>query len=249
MSWKSELARVASLAVGPVGLQISRSGSLGRNWHTVLPHLKTLGFDPRHVIDVGAGSGTSEIYRHFPDAELFLFEPLEECATSLRALAGQRQARVVEAVVGATEGSVTLHVHDDLLGSSVLAEVEGGGDDGVARDVKMVTLDGELADADLAGGVLLKVDVQGAELDVFEGGSATLASTTVVVVECSLLPTMEGGAEILDVLNALRVHGFVLFDLMGGLERPLDNSLSQVDAVLVRSDSPWRADRRFRNLA
>lgn len=242
------MARLASQALNPVGLQISRAGALGRNWHTVLPHLKRLGFDAAHVIDVGAGSGTMEIYHHFPEATLHLFEPLSECVGALRQLAEHRATNVVEAVVGAAEGTITLHVHEDLVGSSVLAEVEGGGDDGVPRQVNVVTLDAEMADVDLSGDVLLKVDVQGAELDVFLGGSTTLESATVLVVECSLLPTMDGGAEFFDVVATLHDHGFVLFDLMGGLERPLDRSLSQVDAVLVRSDSPWRADRRFRSL-
>ena len=233
--------------LSPAGVRVFRSDSLGRDWHVLFEHLAKLGFSPKHAIDIGAGTGTTEIYEHFPNAFLHLYEPLTECLPSLNELAETRPARVVHAVVGASAGSTTLNVHPDLIGSSVLQEVEGGGDDGHEVVVDVVTLDADLNDVDLAGGVLMKIDVQGFELEVLAGAQETLRSCDVVIIECSLIATMQGGAEIIDVMRAMDEAGFSLFDLIGGLERPLDGSLAQVDAVFVKSESTWRSDRRWRS--
>ena len=240
-------ARLVNRALQPAGVRLFRSDSLGRDWHVLFEHVAGLGFSPSHVIDVGAGLGTTEIYEHFPNAFLHLYEPLTECLPSLNGLANDREARVVHAVVGAAPGSTTLNVHSDLIGSSVLREVEGGGDDGHEVVVDVVTLDGDLSDVELTGGVLMKIDVQGFELEVLAGAPETLDACDLVIIESSLIATMQGGAEIIDVMRAMDDAGFVLFDLIGGLERPLDGSLAQVDAVFVKSESPWRSDRRWRS--
>lgn len=244
---KKQAARVINVGLSRLGVRLFRSNSLGRDWHVLFDHVKELGFAPRHVVDIGAGSGTHEIYDHFPSAELHLFEPLRECQSSLAEIAATRPTHVSEAVVGAAPGSITLNVHDDLIGSSVLPEVDGGGDDGEPRTVPVVTLDSAMQGHDLSGGVLVKIDVQGFELDVIAGASAVLGSTDLLIVECSLIATMDGGPEIFDVMSELSARGFALFDLIGGLERPLDGSLAQVDAVFVPSKSAWRADKRWRD--
>lgn len=240
--------RLANRALTPAGIRVGRADGVGRNWHSLFTHLKRLGFRPDLVLDVGTASGTRPIYDHFPDARYVLYEPLSEFEPQLAELEQSLDATIVRAAVGREPGEIELHVHPDLIGSSVYRETSGGGDDGEARTVPIVTLDDTSGAADHQH-VLLKIDVQGAELEVLEGGRRTLESVEVLIVECSLIATLQDSPEIHDVMAWAHDAGFSLFDVIGGLERPLDGSLAQLDTVFVPTDHPWRSDGRWQALS
>jgi tRNA (mo5U34)-methyltransferase len=68
----------------------------------------------------------------------------------------------------------------------------------------------EAADADF-----LKLDVQGAELDVIRGASKSLGSVLVVQTEVEFVPLYESQPLFADVDIALRAHGFVFHKFLG----------------------------------
>ena len=96
---------------------------------------------------------------------------------------------------------------------------------------------------DLAGPVsspaLLKVDVQGAELEVLEGAQKTLAACEVVQLEVALLPYNEGAPAMLEVLEYMAAHELVPFDL-SGMSRPNGVDLAQIDLLFTRASSSLR---------
>jgi FkbM family methyltransferase len=247
VDWKKQAARAVNRSLRPLGVHLVRSDSVGRTWDTLLHHLTGRGFRPHTVVDVGAAGGTLDLYRHFPTARYHLYEPLSEYRRQLARTTRGLDARIVECAVGDRDGEVTINVHADLIGSSIHREVPGGGADGPARLVPMVTLDRDLDGQLPPGNVLVKIDVQGAELAVLRGARRCLRSTEVLIVECSLIPTLEGAPEAADVVGWLAGEGFSLFDVIGGLQRPLDGALSQLDLVFVPRAHPWRADRRWRD--
>lgn len=241
---KSVLRRVNQVAAA-AGFRVSRKGSLGRNWDVLFDHLKQLGFDPELIIDVGVAAGTEEIYRHFPRAKYYLIEALAEFEPDLKRLCSQLNAQYFLAAAGAQTGSVQINVHPDLIGSSVHQEVDGGGDDGQSRMVDVVRID-DLVQADSTGPRMIKVDVQGAELQVLDGAQKCLQETDVVILETSLIGTLQDAPELSEVVAYMKDRDFVVFDMIGGLQRPLDGSLAQVDLVFVPQSHPLRADRRWR---
>ena len=74
-------------------------------------------------------------------------------------------------------------MHADKYGSSLLREIEGPSVDGVPRQVPIITVDQACSDRNLKGPYLIKVDVQGAELQVLAGASRTLQQTEAVILE------------------------------------------------------------------
>ena len=66
-----------------------------------------------------------------------------------------------------------------------------------------------------AGTDFLKLDVQGAELDVIRGASKTLSSVTIVQTEVEFVPLYEGQPLFADVDMALRAHGFMFHKFLG----------------------------------
>ena len=142
-----------------------------------LQQLINVGLQPATVIDVGVAFETNELYSKFPDASVLLIEPLAEFEFFLRDICNRHKAQYVLAAAGPKSGSTTLHVHPDLYGSSIFNEVEGSVVDGVPRQVPVVTLDEVCEKRALTGPYLIKVDVQGAELEVLAGARRTLQKT------------------------------------------------------------------------
>jgi FkbM family methyltransferase len=229
------------------GVQVVRKGRLGRDWDVLFDHLKQLGFDPQLIIDVGVASGTDDIYRHFPRAKYYLVEALAEFEPHLKRLCGRLNAQYFLAAAGSQAGTIQINVHPDLIGSSVHREVDGGGIDGQTRTVDVIRID-DLVQADNKGSRMIKVDVQGAELQVLDGAQQCLRDTDVVILETSLIGTLQDTPELSEVVRYMKDRGFVVFDIIGGEQRPLDRSLAQVDLVFIPQSHPLRADRRWQRI-
>ena len=227
---------IVPLSVGP-----SRCGMAG-----ALGQLVRQGFVPKVVIDVGAASGTPELYEAFPVAYHLLIEPLQEFESSLRDVLRQVKGEHVQAVASDRTGSATLNVHSkDLHGSSLFHEAEGSYADGAPREVPSVTVDGLVSQRALKGPFLFKADVQGAELKVLEGAAETLKQSEAVILEVLLFGILVGCPQLPEVIAYMKTKGFVPYDIFGYLYRPRDNALSQVDIVFVREDSMFRREHGY----
>jgi FkbM family methyltransferase len=216
--------------------------------HT-LEQARVVGFVPQTVIDVGAayGSFTGLCQTTFPHARYLLLEPLEEYRPLLEQT--KQSSTCVDyclAAAAAHEGHVEINVHPDLVGSSLCREVESGtGVNGVTRTVRSVTLDRLLDEKGLPGPYLLKVDVQGAELEVLAGAERTLRDAELVVLEVSFFKFFEAGPECAEVIAYMKVRGFVPYDIVGRQYRPLDGALSQADLAFVREHGIFRRQHAY----
>ncbi len=209
-----------------------------------LANMKKLGFVPDLVIDVGAAYGdfTRMCANLFPDARFLLFEPLEEYAGELDLLAREHpRATWVNSAAAGRPGTRRIHVHPDLVGSSFLLEPEEKSDvNGLPREVTTTTIDAEMEGAVTSGPLLLKADVQGAELDVLSGAPRTLEASEVVILETTLFNTFERGPLFHEVVAYMAARGFCVYDLIGNLYRPLDGALMQMDVIFVSRSSALR---------
>jgi FkbM family methyltransferase len=210
----------------------------------VLAHLVSLGFQPKTVIDVGVGGGTYDLYESFPQAVHLLVEPLAEFQQVLDGISRRYRAEYVVAAAGASEGMATLNVHSHLEGSSLLRE-KGYHDDIAPRRVPLVTLDSLCRSRRLTGPFLLKVDVQGGELEVLKGASEVMRESDLVILEVSLFEFVEGGPQFYEVVSFMKERGFVVYDISGGHTRPLDAALAQVDLTFVKENGWFRQSHLF----
>lgn len=230
--------------LGALGLRLVQDSKPPRTWEKFLGHVKVLGFQPSLIIDVGAADGTPELYKAYPDSKYILIEPLIEFESALKELCRRLDAEYILAGAGESVGEIELHVHENFYGSSVLGEVEGSIADGAKRKVPIIRLDDVLAQR-TEGSILLKIDVQGAELDVLRGAREILSRVDMIIMEVALISTMQGGADFSVVVRFMEDIGFHVYDILGGLVRPLDGSLQQLDLVFVQKDNSWRADKRY----
>jgi FkbM family methyltransferase len=250
----TRLKNAARRLLGALGLEVRRRSVLPpdaderRTRLAVLSHAASLGFAPTTVIDVGAAEGTftRECRQVFPLASYVLVEPLQEFAEPLARLGRSASGiRVHAAAAAGRPGRVRIHVHPDLDGSSLLLEAEGGTVNGTPRSVEAITLDGLLETDGLAGPILLKLDVQGAELEVLAGAPRTLSATEFVLAEVSFYQAFENGPQLADIVTYMKARGFAAYDVCGFLYRPLDGALAQADVAFVREDGLFRRSRAF----
>jgi len=158
------------------------------------------------AIDIGAfeGSMLRHMIRFAPRGRHFAFEPVPEQFDRLKV--SFPQARVYPYALGAEPGTVTFH---HVLGHPALSGLRrrlASLPDEEVREIQvpMETIDRVIpADTAIA---FIKVDVEGGELGVFQGGVRTLRrNRPVVVFECGL-----GGA------NHFGSAPSQIFDLLAG---------------------------------
>jgi len=187
-----------------------------------------------------------ELYRSFPDSYFLLIEPLKEFETDLNSILKQYKGSYVVAAAGSSSGLVTFNVHKKHLdGSSLYKESMGKEADGDEIRVPLIRLDDILTDKQLSGPYLIKVDVQGAELDVLVGAKQALFEAEVVVLEVSLFEFMKGAPQFYDVVSFMKNNDFVAYDIIQGWNRPLDNALGQIDIVFVKDKGIFRKDHSY----
>ncbi|KAK3284767.1 hypothetical protein CYMTET_7597 [Cymbomonas tetramitiformis] len=110
----------------------------------------------------------------------------------------------------------------------------------VVERVRQHRLDSFARDADLNNGVLLKIDAQGAELDILKGAPTTVQSAALILLETSVLQYNKQAALASEVISWLYAAGFVIFDFVEMSRR--NGVLVQVDIAFVRRNSSF-----FRN--
>lgn len=212
-----------------------------------LHQLAAQGMSVPTVIDVGAALGgwSRSCMKYFPHSRYLLIEPLLEFRESLSRFSSEaNNVQVVQAAVGASDGTRDMFVHADLVGSSVFKESEKELNETV-RNVPERTLDTLVKDLELSPPYLVKIDVQGAEIDVLQGAREVAAQAEALIIEVSFLPFFSGGPLIHEVIRFLHDLGFVAYDLVDLRCRPLDDALAQCDIVAVPQDSELRKDSRY----
>jgi FkbM family methyltransferase len=196
------------------------------------------------VLDVGANRGqfARSAREHFSNATIHCFEPLPAAADALEAWATTQNGKVVvhRMAVGATEGSARMWHHLDHDPSSSLLPTTSDNDQMFPQTVRrreievpVTTLDKSFAAASF-GRLLVKVDVQGFEDHVIEGGKKTFAAADVAILEISVRPLYEGQPKFAVILRKLEEAGLFY---IGNLEQIHDPKGQPVyfDAVFARN--------------
>jgi FkbM family methyltransferase len=199
--------------------------------------LRSKGFQPSSIIDVGAyeGNWTRVVRRVFPDAPVLMVEAQPAKRPNLEKVCRELPGvRYEQALLGRDRGQ-SVPFFEMGTGSSMFPE-----NSNVSRNVtELITVPLDELAGPIAGPALLKIDVQGAELEVLEGSPKTLAACEVVQLEVALLPYNQGAPTITEVLNYMAERDLVPFDV-SGMCRPNGIDLAQLDLLFTPSSSSLR---------
>lgn len=210
-----------------------------------LQRLRNRGFQVKAAVDGGAASGSwaRELKAVYPDASVLCIEPREEMQAPLKALDAELGGiQVAQTLVGATEGSVEFN--EAGYQSSLLMNHTG---DRFGRTVRypIATLDNLVAKMGFPQPDLIKLDLQGAELQCLDGAVECLSRAEVVILEVSFIPFQTGNPLIGDIIPYMKDRGYRCYDILALWHRPLDGALAQGDMVFVSESSKLIADNRW----
>lgn len=190
------------------------------------------------IVDIGVLSGTSFLSEAFPGAKHLLFEPVDRFDEAIEAHYRGMDYELQHMAISSSSGTafqVSVSADDSTIitHSYVTDEKPAVGvrtDQGVVvetKSVRKITLDDYFAGRPVKEGYLVKIDVDGHELPIIQGGPRTLAGADVIIVEAAMHSFLERA-------NAIAKLGFDLLDIVGICY--YHQILSQVDLVFVRKE-------------
>jgi FkbM family methyltransferase len=146
-----------------------------------------------------------------------------------------------QAAIGDFDGIIDIHISGNSLSSSILpmldAHIDAAKNSGYI-DVATVPISriDSVATEYLTGTekLFLKIDTQGYESKVLDGGSETLSKACGIMCELSLINLYEGQILWLEMIERLEDEGFILWGIQRGFTDPINGRGLQLDGIFFR---------------
>ena len=212
------------------------------------PYLEEAGFC---LWDVGARGGIDPLFAPFAFAvDAVGFEPDPEAFPSLRPTGAWRSERFYETAIGAASGRATLNIPTDPAGASFLDHDPAVGrryglgalfDVQQRLEIGLLSMDDAVAALGIPAPNLLKLDVEGLELDILRGGTTQIAGLAAVKAEVSFIAQRRNQPLAHEMIAFMGERGFCLAGIVGpALWRTKPWA---PDPYLVRTDRPYSRGR------
>jgi FkbM family methyltransferase len=207
--------------------------------------LRSLPFD--FVADVGANRGQFSLVCRWlkPDAVIVAFEPLVEPAAIYRAVFESDTAVALHpCALGCQRGEVTMNIagRDDSSSLLPISDIQIRNFPGTGKISAQTVSIGLLSDfvrhADMGKRNLLKIDVQGFELEVLKSADTLLPWFDWIYAECSFVPLYEGQALAEEIIAWLADHSFILAGQFNPSHASTDGALLQADLLFKNRERP-----------
>jgi len=196
------------------------------------------------IVDIGANTGQFSLAaREFvPGSRVIAFEPLDKPAKKYDIVfSSDRLVTLHRCAIGKSNESKEMHVSKRDDSSSLLPITDmqnnlfpGTGKSHVEK-VDVRTLSSFVSSADVAGYSMLKIDVQGFELDVLKGCDGLLQKFSAIYIECSFVELYKGQALAYEIITFMRKYNFNL----GGVY----NASYDVDGNAIQADFLFLPER------
>jgi FkbM family methyltransferase len=197
--------------------------------------------EPKIFLDIGANAGQwSYVLSQIVDLEqVVLFEPQSNLQTTLKELdLGDAKKCIFQCALGETQGEMK------LSGGSPSASLLDAGSNqhdffpGTFHDeseiVSINRLDDIYQQNDLPAPDLIKIDVQGYELNVLRSGKDTLSKAKYLVIELSFREFYVGQPPLWELMKFLDEQDFVLVDYGYALRsRSYPEEILQIDGIFM----------------
>jgi FkbM family methyltransferase len=198
----------------------------------------------RVIYDIGANIGTWSLLAKsvIPSALIHAFEPLLKHQTEfLHNFEGIEDVTLHSIAVGSSNAIEALHITDFSDASSLLQPGEAsrshfGVHEVTQIPVQVFRLDDYRRDTQIPPPDLIKLDIQGYELEALKGGPECLVSTKAVITEVSFTDYYEGQCLFHNIVTYLAEFG--LFIRAFGTNTPTGKPVGQTDVLFMRGARP-----------
>jgi len=204
--------------------------------------LKSFGYRPKHIVDVGANRGgwTRTAMKHFPDCNYSLFEPQEKMRAEVADLLLHPTVEFYCMGAGPVNSTMRLTQHErDDSHTFALSEQQARDFGFLQVEIPVVSLDDFFAKKGLPKVDILKIDAEGWDLEVLKGAINTATQADIVLMEASVLnPVFTNTMG--KVIDAMSQLGMVLFDITDLNRTQKNNALWLVELAFVQKDGDLR---------
>lgn len=196
------------------------------------------------IIDIGANIGqfAEDISFILPDAMVYSFEPLEECYLQLLEKFSQsKRFKAYNLALSNQTGKIVMRRNQYSPSSSFLPMTSlhkqcfPFTEHETTQEVSVTSLDNIATQLAIEKPLMIKIDVQGFEDKVIEGGKHTISQASVIVIEMSIEPLYENQVLFEGIYRMLKELGFSYKGNYDQLVNPSDGYILQVDGIFVKS--------------
>lgn len=178
------------------------------------------------IIDVGGADGVTPkiLSKAFPLNKIYVFEPIKENYTLIGKILNEfPNIILIPKAAGSKEGKTIINKAASLASSSIFElnidpesiifaenlKTEG------KEDIEITTIENSVPSGNVA---IMKIDVQGFELEVLKGSGKILKTTRLIVLEMNNHDGYKGAPKYFEIDEYLRNNNFVLFDIFPSLK-------------------------------
>ncbi len=195
--------------------------------------------NPQAIFDIGANIGTWTILAKalYPETEIYAFEPLEShCAKFTAATRGLQGVTLHQLALGAMPANLQMNVLNRSDASSLLPMTSECSQHFALKDERTVTVRVERLDDLLRAKTIpqpdvVKLDIQGYELEALRGGEVTLMGAHAILAEVSLIELYKEQCLFHGLAAFLAERGFYVCAF--GAATILGRPLLQADVLFV----------------
>jgi FkbM family methyltransferase len=205
---------------------------------------KSKGLNPSVIYDIGANVGdwTREMLTHFPNANYQLFEANEDNKHHIEKynhhilLLGEKE-----------EEHIPFYkiINGYNTGNSIYLEVSSAfqNNNYTVQYLKKQRLDTYIQQNNLPFPELVKIDVQGAELDVLKGMDTILENVKHFIIEVSLHRWNKDAPMIEDIIGYMYTHNFYFVDIVDN--HIVNGYNNQIDILFSHKSTNFRKENFY----
>lgn len=197
--------------------------------------------DIKTVLDIGANIGqfATEIRQTLPNSKIYSFEPLKECFDNLNIkFKNDKNFKSFQFALGDKKEEVSMFKNEYLPSSSLLklshnhTELFPNTSKTTEEKISIVKLDD--LKLELEKNTLIKIDAQGYEDKIINGGLNTFSKARVLLIETSFIELYEGQPLFDDIYELVKKIGFVY---KGSLQEKVNKKTGEIiseDSIFIK---------------
>jgi len=227
------------------GIYKARRNGIYFSIYKMLYKIKRQGIEPKTIIDVGASIGmfTKAANYLFPEAIIHSFEPLKSSFAKMKSLIGDnKNVKMYNFALGEKNEHTAINESSYEYSSSILEMSDEHKNafpytaESTKQEIDVKILDEVFDDKAIEKPVLIKLDVQGYELNVLKGATNFLDKCDYIIIELSFKELYKQQPLFHDIYSFLVDKKFMLMDIIDYSRNAVTFELLQVDAVFRKNE-------------
>lgn len=206
--------------------------------------------DLRTYLDIGSNEGQfiNDMGKVLPGIKIYAFEPIKDCYEKLLVNTKHLDVTAQNCAIGDKNEETEINVSNNFVSSSILDMEEVHStmypdSDYVKKEaIKVKCLDDVMKGVELKGNTLIKIDVQGYEEQVLNGGAETVAKASVIIIETAIKPMYENQWRFDEVYRFITDKGYIFLGFADQILMKTNGIPLYADGIFVKKDI---ADRLY----